>query len=126
MIQRIRALIVDDRHRSRNGLRALLDTWPEIEVIAEASNGQEAVQRTEEYQPDVVLMDVRMPVMNGLEATRFIKDRWPDVSVIILTIYTTYQADAVAAGADAFLVKGCRPEEMLKAILESHQPDCKQ
>ncbi len=117
MAQHIRALIVDDRPRSRNGLRALLTTWPEIEVVGEAINGQEAVHQTAEYRPDVVLMDVRMPVMDGLEATHFIKNKWPEVKVVVLTMYTTYQTDALAAGADAFLIKGCRPEELLEAIL---------
>lgn len=126
MTQHIQALIVDDRHRSRNGLRALLDTCSEIEVIGEAINGQEAVDRTEESQPDVVLMDVRMPVMDGLEATRLIKGRWPTIRVIMLTIYTTYQADALAAGADAFLVKGCPSEELLGAILNPHEADNKE
>ena len=66
----------------------------------------------------MVLMDVRMPVMDGLEATRIIKDRWPEVKVIVLTMYPSHQAEALAAGADAFLVKGCTAEDLLKAILQ--------
>lgn len=117
MEQRIQVLIADDRPRSRDGLKALLATWPEIEIVGEAADGQEAVQLVEECRPDVVLMDDRMPVMAGLEATRLIKDRWPEVKVIVLTMYRSYQADALAAGADAFLVKGCPAEELLEAIL---------
>jgi len=118
MEQPMRVLIADDRPRSRDGLRALLATWPEVEVVGEAADGQEAVHLVEECQPNVVLMDVRMPVMDGLEATRLIKDRWPEVKVIVLTMYATYRADALAAGADAFLVKGCPAEELLEAILD--------
>jgi DNA-binding NarL/FixJ family response regulator len=70
-----------------------------------------------ERRPDVVLMDARMPVMDGLEATRVIKDKWPEVKIIVLTMYPAYRAQALAAGADACLIKGCPPEDLLKAIL---------
>jgi len=111
-------LIADDRPRSRDGLRALLATWPEVEVICEAADGREAVRLVGECRPDVVLMDVRMPAMDGLEATRLIKDRWPEAKVVVLTMYASYRADALAAGADAFLVKGCPADELLEAILD--------
>lgn len=140
----MRVLIADDRPRSRNGLRALLATarlsasrlslgaepqaegstksqgeaLSEVEVVGEAADGREAVRLVEKCQPDVVLMDARMPVMDGLEATRLIKDRWPEVKVVVLTMYASYRADALAAGADAFLVKGCPAEELLQAILD--------
>jgi DNA-binding NarL/FixJ family response regulator len=118
MEQRIRVLIADDRPRSRDGLKALLATWPEIEIVGEVADGREAVQLVEECRPNVVLMDARMPVMDGLEATRLIKEGWPEVKVIVLTMYVSCQADALAAGADAFLVKGCAAEELLEAILD--------
>jgi DNA-binding NarL/FixJ family response regulator len=127
-------LIADDAPRSRAGLRALLSTvqlnpvrtgeqganieaCPPVEVVGEAADGQETVHLVEERQPDVVLMDARMPVMDGLEATRTIKDRWPEVKIVVLTMYCAYRADALASGADAFLVKGCSPEELLAAIV---------
>jgi DNA-binding NarL/FixJ family response regulator len=117
MTHNIRALIVDDRARSRRGLRALLATCPEIDIIGEANNGQEALCLVEKFSPDVVLMDARMPVMDGMEATRHIKDKWPRVCVIILTLYNTYRAQALAAGAAAFLVKGGPSEELLETVI---------
>ena len=130
----IRLVIADDAPRSRDGLRVLLATlrlgayrevlqepqegdWPQVEVVGEAANGQEAVRLVEEHRPDVVLIDARMPVMDGLEATRLIKDRWPGIKIIVLTMYPAYRAEALAAGADAVLVKGCPPETLLEAIL---------
>jgi DNA-binding NarL/FixJ family response regulator len=114
----MRVLIADDRSRSRRGLRALLTTLPGIEVVGEAGDGREALQLVEERRPDTVLMDAKMPTMDGLTATRLIKERWPEVKVIVLTMYGAHRADAIAAGADAFLVKGCRADELLGAIQE--------
>lgn len=117
MSQQIQALIVDDDPRSRKGLRALLNTCQEIHIIGEAPNGREALHLVEQLCPHVVLMDVRMPLMDGLEATRRIKSQWPHVNVIVLSLYNTYRAEALAAGAAAFLVKGCPSEELLEAII---------
>ena len=113
MFEHVRVLVVDDQPRARRSLKALLDTWPEVEEIREACNGQQAVQLVEEYQPDVVLVDVLMPEMDGLQATRLIKSRWPQVHVIVLTMYGEYLDDAVAAGADGFFIKGEPPERLL-------------
>jgi NarL family two-component system response regulator LiaR len=112
----IRVLIADDHAGARRGLQALLSTRSTMEVVCEAQDGREAVQRVEEYQPDVVLMDLHMPEWDGLEATRHIKARWPEVRVIALTIRATYQAAALSAGADAFLLKGCPSKELFAAI----------
>ena len=116
MTMQTRVLIADDRPRSRSGLRAVLALRPEIEIVGEAADGQEAVRLVAECRPDVVLMDARMPVLDGVEATRLIKERWPEVRVIVLTIHASYRADALAAGADAFLVKGCPARELVAAI----------
>lgn len=117
----MRVLIADDRSRSRQGLRALLATEPSIEVIGEAGDGAEAVRLVDERHPDAVVMDVRMPAMDGLTATRLIKGQWPETRVILLTMYGSHRADAVASGADAFLVKGCAAEELLEAIVQCRE-----
>ena len=78
----------------------------------------ERVRLVEEYRPDVVLMDAKMPVMDGVEATRLIKERWPEVRVVVLTIHASYRADALVASADAFLIKGCAAQKLLDPILD--------
>jgi DNA-binding NarL/FixJ family response regulator len=113
---RIRVLIADDHGYARRGLRALLATRPTVEVVCEAENGEEVVQILERCQPDVVLMDIQMPVCDGLEATRQIKERWPQIRVIALTANAIHQSAALAAGADTFLLKGCPTAELLAAI----------
>ena len=114
---RVRVLIADDRRRSRLGLKALLATFPQIQVVGEASNGREAVDLVSGCAPDLVLMDILMPVMDGLEATRCIKDARPDVRIVILTLHASYRDRARAAGADAFLVKGGPADELLRTLL---------
>lgn len=113
-----RVLIVDDRSQTRAGLKALLATAPPVQVVGEAADGREALRLIEVQQPDVVLMDASMPVMDGLAATRLVKAQWPAVRVIVLTIHTGLRTEALAAGADAFLVKGCPAGELLAAIME--------
>jgi DNA-binding NarL/FixJ family response regulator len=94
-----------------------LTTSPLLKVVGEAADGQEAVRLVETYQPDVVLMDAQMPVMDGLEASRRIKREWPQAKIIMLTVYNAHRAEAVAAGIDVFLSKGCPVETLLSAIL---------
>ena len=134
MDQRVQVLIADNEVHIRRGLQALLAAWPQIEVVG-AANGVEAVQMVEKCQPDVALMDIPMPVparsrgpersegsaegMDGLEAIRLIKSRWPQVRIVVLTMYTAHRAAALAAGADAFLLKGCPAEALQDAILKT-------
>jgi DNA-binding NarL/FixJ family response regulator len=129
MSDNIRVLIVDDQPRARQSLKALLATWPEAKEVKEAALGREAIRLIQASQPDVVLMDVQMPEMDGLEVTRFIKARWPQVKVIVLTMYAEYAADAQAAGADAFVCKGEPPEKLLitlAAVAAGRRPEMAQ
>jgi DNA-binding NarL/FixJ family response regulator len=118
MMGRCKVLIADDNMRARSGLRGLLALCRETEVIGEAAGGREAVDMVRDHQPDVVLMDVRMPQMDGLEATRQIKHQWPQVRVVAVSMYASHRADALAAGAEAFVVKGSPTAELLAAILD--------
>jgi DNA-binding NarL/FixJ family response regulator len=115
--QRVRIVVADDCPLSREGFRALLDLWPRIELIGEATSGQEAVQLVKACRPDVIVMDVQMPVLNGLEAAQIIKDKWPEIRIVVLTSYVGYRAAALAAGADVFLLKGCPTEDLIEALL---------
>ncbi len=115
-------MIVEDRPRARAAVAACISTLEGITVIAEASNGLEAIQMLETHAPDVVLMDLRMPFMGGLQATRILKKRWPHVKVVILSMYLDCEADAMAAGADRFLAKGGSLEELdstIRSVAES-------
>ena len=111
-----RLVIADDSPRARHGLRTILTTRSDLEVVGEASQGDDAILLVEARQPDVALLDVRMPVIGGLQAARTIKNRWPKVRVILISIYADYQSEALSAGADAFLVKGCPAEELLSIL----------
>ncbi|MFF9510998.1 response regulator [Streptomyces sp. NPDC014724] len=111
-------LIVDDQPLQRYGFRMLLDSIPETEVVGEATHGAEAVRKTAELRPDVVLMDVRMPGMDGIEATRRITAAGGRSRVLVLTTFDLdeYVHAALRAGASGFLLKDARPEELLAGI----------
>ena len=129
-MNRITTLIADDRYQARDGLRTLLAISPQVTIVAEAADGREAVRLVEQHRPDVVLMDAQMPGMDGLEATRIIKERWPACRVVVLTAYASHRFDALAAGADAFIGKTDPPERLLAAILsietEANRPSKKE
>jgi DNA-binding NarL/FixJ family response regulator len=113
----IRVLLADDQMLVRAGFRALLDAQDDIEVVGEAADGEEAVRLARETAPDVILMDIRMPGMDGLEATRQIA-ALPDVRVIMLTTFDLdeHVFEAIGAGASGFLVKDTEPVELLRGV----------
>jgi DNA-binding NarL/FixJ family response regulator len=114
----VRVLIADDQHLVRAGFRSLLRRAPDIEVVGEAADGIEAVARTRELSPDVVLMDIRMPGIDGLEATRRILSGADGVRVVILTTFVLdeYIFAALRAGASGFLAKDIAPDELRQAV----------
>jgi DNA-binding NarL/FixJ family response regulator len=116
LVELIRVLIADDQPRARQSMKALLVTLPQVGEVWEAADGHEAVRLIQASRPDVVLMDVRMPNMDGLEATRLIKKRWPQVKVIVLSMYAEYMDEALAAGADGFVSKGAPPKKLLATL----------
>ena len=115
-----RILIVDDHAILRGGLVSLLSTTDDLEVVGEAENGQEAVRLAEELEPDVVLMDLSMPGMNGVEATALIRAQDPSISILVLTSLAdrSWIMEAVEAGADGYLLKHAEPEVILDGIRE--------
>jgi two-component system, NarL family, response regulator NreC len=117
-MDRKKLLIVDDHSIVREGLRALLSAIPGFEVVGEAENGQIAVEHTRNLKPDVILMDLSMPVMNGTEATRAIKQRHPDVKVIALTANKSHDhvLATLAAGANGYILKDDTSHSLLSAI----------
>lgn len=118
MPEPIRVLIADDHERFRRGLKMVLEAEDGIEVVAQAGTGVEAVERVEELAPDVVLMDVRMPVQNGIEATRVIRGAFPSTRIIMLTVSDDEDDlfDAVKAGANGYLLKEVSIEEVADAV----------
>lgn len=119
----IRVLLVDDHQIVRKGLRALLDTESDIQVVGEASSGAQALELAGDLKPDVILMDLVMPEMDGVEATRQILKRNPDAQVLVLTSYGSDNKifPAIKAGALGFLLKDTRPEELIEALHRAAQ-----
>ncbi len=124
-MNKIRVFLVDDHLILREGIRSLLGKVPDIEVVGEAGEGGEAVTKVEQLAPDVVLMDITMPGMSGLEATRQITQKYPQVKVLILTIHETnqYLSQMLQAGASGYVVKTTAASELLSAIRAVHQGD---
>jgi DNA-binding NarL/FixJ family response regulator len=118
----IRILVIDDHQVVRQGLAALLNTEPHLTVVAEGADGRQAVELFRQHQPDVTLMDLRMPTMGGVEATKTIRQEFPQARIIVLT---TYDGDediyrALQAGAQSYLLKGVSFEELTEAIRTVH------
>ncbi len=124
-MDRTRVLLAEDHTIVRKGLRSLLDKETGIKVVGEAEDGREAIAKAEELHPDVVVMDIAMPGLNGLEATRQIKKRFPDMKILILTMHTNeeYVLQTLKAGASGYLVKKAAPAELISAINAVHKGD---
>jgi DNA-binding NarL/FixJ family response regulator len=114
----IRVLIADDHHVVRRGLLFFLKTQKDIEVIGEAKNGKEAIELTEKLQPDIVLMDLIMPVMDGIQATKRIKEKYPHIEILILTSFSdrNHVIPAIEAGAAGYQLKDIEPDELVESI----------
>ncbi len=115
-----RLLIADDRSRTRRALRAVLVMQPGIELIGEAADGEEAIAAVERLRPDVVILDIRMPRLDGIAATLQIKTRWPQTRVVAHSLAEELSDEALAAGADAFVPKGAPADELLRALCAHH------
>lgn len=122
-MKNIKLLLADDQDLIRESLHIVLDMDPEIEVVGLAENGRAAVELCEERQPGIVLMDIHMPEMDGVEATRQIKERFPGIRVIILTTFQEiqYVVDALGAGAEGYLLKAIHPRELAAGIKWVHR-----
>lgn len=118
MTKKIKLVIADDEQLIRSGLKIMLETYEEIEVVGLAANGQEAFELTQNLRPDLVLMDIRMPVTNGIEGTRLIKSQFPEVAVLIVTTFqdTDYIVEAMQLGASGYLLKDSDYEEIYRGI----------
>ena len=118
MTPKLGILVVDDQRLMRDGLRTLLELEPDMDVVGEAGDGQAAITAYAECAPDVVLMDVRMPIMDGVEATRRIRQTWPEARVIILTTFDDdeYVFEGLRAGAQGYLLKAVSSGELADAI----------
>lgn len=114
----VKVVIVDDQEIVREGLKMILSLHEEIEIIGEASNGEELLKLVEAKTPEVILMDIRMPVMNGIETTKIMKEKYPDVKIIILTTFNEdeYIFEGLKNGADSYILKDSGSNEILTAI----------
>ena len=116
----IRILVVDDHQVVREGLRHMLQLESDIEVAGEASNAKEALAQVESLSPDIILMDIKMPGIDGIELTRQLKEKQPFCNVIMLTLYDEYLAEAMEAGAVGYLLKDAKRAELTQAIRQVH------
>jgi DNA-binding NarL/FixJ family response regulator len=122
MSDRIRVLNVDDHPRMREGIAMVINSEPNMLMVAQASNGREAIVLFREHKPDVTLMDLRLPDMSGIDATVAIRTEFPEARIIILTTFDsdTDQQRALAAGASAFVLKSVPPGKLLETIQQVH------
>ena len=117
----IRILVVDDHQVVREGLRRMLELEADMEVVGEANDAKEALTQLELFSPEVILMDIKMPGVGGIELTRQLKEKQPSCNIIMLTLYDEYLAEAIEAGAVGYLLKDVKREELVRAIRAVHQ-----
>jgi len=117
----IRILLVDDHQVVREGLRRMLEIEEDMEVVGEAADAKDSLTKVELFSPEVVLMDIKMPGVDGIELTRQVKEKQPSCNIIMLTLYDEYLTQAIGAGAVGYLLKDVNREELTKAIRAVHQ-----
>lgn len=114
----IKIIIADDHQLFREGIVKLLSNGTGVEILSEAKNGEDAIMKAKEYKPDIILMDISMPIINGIEATRIIKNEYPDIKIIALSMHDAkeYIKDILDAGASGYLLKSCTYNQLIEAI----------
>ena len=119
----IRILITDDHQLFREGIANLLSASPLIEIVAQAENGQEAIKKAKELKPDIVIMDLSLPIINGVEATRILQKELPDTKVLVLSMHVekNYIKEALESGAYGYLFKDCTYDQLIEAIITVNQ-----
>ena len=119
---KIKVFIVDDQKMIREGLKALIKTEPDLEVVGTANNGEDSIKQVETLQPDIILMDMEMPGMDGVTATRLICDKFPEIKILVLSTFDTqeYVSRSLSSGAMGYLLKGTPAKELTNAIRSVH------
>ena len=123
MTNPIAVMIVDDNSQARRALASCLSHQPGVRIVAQASNGLETIRLIPAHMPDIIVLDMFMPIMDGLETTKIIKEKWPKIKIVILTMYPDYQYEALASGADAFMIKGDPFQHLMDSIRSLAQPN---
>ncbi|ERI93610.1 response regulator receiver domain protein [Clostridiales bacterium oral taxon 876 str. F0540] len=122
-MDKIRIVIIDDQTLMRDGLKTILDLEDDMEVIGTAENGKKGLEIVESLKPDVALMDIRMPELNGVEATRLIKEKYPDTVVLVLTTFDDedYIVDALCNGASGYMLKDMHGDKLIQAVRDGYE-----
>ena len=115
-VEKLKVLIVDDSSAARHGLKSILGAYSDIEVVGEAVDGLEAVEKAAQLEPEVILMDAQMPRLDGVEATLQIKGQWPNVKILFLAVHASDIEPGIGAGADGYVMKDCTREDLIRAV----------
>ena len=115
----VRVLIVDDSKAMRDGISMCMDFFPEMEVVGMGENGLEAVEMTEELRPDAIVMDIQMPIMDGLEASRTIRNSNPNVYIVLMSAFPDHLEQWEQVGANTCFSKDCDPDDLVNALVEA-------